>query len=1605
MTTKAPAIFDRDSLAYLDGMEYPVDAPRYPAGGGVMVEEGTTNLLLNPQMETVADWYASNAGLLEAVAAPGSPPPGVINCLRETVAEGQTNCYIYQTKTLALSTQYTWSVWAYVPSTVPAGKALVAIMDNNWATLAYVFVIERDQWVRKTLTFTSHASLADHRIAVGISGSGITAGMFSYAVRGQLEQKPYATSWQDTNVRARESLTVPNSGLSPAGGTLEVKVEINAMARRQVAEQYVEVFCIVRANGGEGIKLRHSPDTADWKIVSYADDGTYTISGPIPDSVIPDGIRVLRCDWDGTSKVVRLYCDTNLTPIATITDAKLPSAFGKVAIGGRSDTAMLNSTFHAVRLSNAPRGAEGLHDADTPFIVDANTLGLWQFNNTLAATWAIPPTRKVHARFRIGRSDGATWVDLADYLVHAVVELGNVDAVGTENAGVDGVARMLTFTLKQQGGASFSPRVQDSTWNQFSGIYDPLLAPNREVYLAVAFTAPGGTPAEEDYIEIFRGLLGSRITLDGPTMGRIRCTAFDRTRILQRCFIEQVRQYGSETGTCAENDIVQIMEDNLGVRAPLLVVDNEGATNELLNPSFEADANADGLADAWTHIGSGVPSLVESPVWDGFRAQQLDVAIEHTGSIYQSAAAAAGAGYMFRAAIQAAAVETDAAIRMTLTFKDAGGEVLDSQSIAIRQAHTGLVQRAVFGAAPAGAATVEAAVEAAGGGRVVIDAAELRTCALSGKMNKPYSVELQSVRDAIHIHAKQAGWFLGYRRHIPAGTYTSAGWHLKFMEPPRDKDASTADFDLSHLTDLHRQDLDISDDGVRNAIYVTYRDSASGERRTVLREDAASIAAHGRLACWFEEGDASLIDTDAEAQAMADAALADLKDFLGTTRLDMPLLPELDTFAGVTVSHPGVSSTTDFYGIISVRHELNWERGRFRTEAIGVGKVIGAYRRWLNMETRPGAQPVAPMPITTIAPRIAPTPPIVIVGRGYLSIDYPGVISDPSRLGLYIIERQQCDAEWDVNNHRWIVPAAPNWGEWAEVKRTKATGWSDPETNYSQAYRYRYQAEDITGNKSEYSNPSDGAVPLQIDEADLGKKLSSKFIKVQVRQAIQRCKVNTGTNLPEFLSPGTGRAVTLDCSVYSTDECTGGTAISGGDYDANYPPTNAYDDNESTLWASERYGSNIIGVDYCGYQHVAAKGIARIGIRQADFLIRVYNPDTRSEIRVSAKPISSVIVQYSENGVDWIDIKTVSLVADTSLQFINIWNGPSSGYWRLLANASPGGWNTWPAIGGDVCHWGVAEIEMSTDIGDSLICALADGFDDVNGQRDWLVSINESIPNAWSNMPPAVGITSLTRSGTTGTCVCSAAHGLPVGAEVTPLDVSTAGWTGPWIITAVPAADTFQFTVPSSLTTPATLGTNPRACPTVFLLIARDAVTGEVSFPYTLLPLNDDPTRPNTPVEDQHWFSPSAYVMERYDGAAWGAVQRLCVGECVVDTAGIVEYTCYAPLARYDSGLFAVSTGQTYTKPHNLGVVPRDIQSHMCQNADGSGWTLTMVENSAMDTTASANLNTGVPVVKLTRKSIILRGQGTSVARFHDETGTYQAITSAYKRVFVRRGY
>jgi parallel beta-helix repeat protein len=214
-----------------------------------------------------------------------------------------------------------------------------------------------------------------------------------------------------------------------------------------------------------------------------------------------------------------------------------------------------------------------------------------------------------------------------------------------------------------------------------------------------------------------------------------------------------------------------------------------------------------------------------------------------------------------------------------------------------------------------------------------------------------YTTEWQSVWDALQDLAKQRGLWLGYRFDP-----VSRAYRLTLLEPPREKTGASADFVLTAHDDIYNQALDVTDRNVRNVCQVDFIARPSGERRSVTRENTDSIEQFGRRAMQIEEADTSVIKTDAQAERLADFAVHDLGELSSTNLIETPVELTMDNFFGLLVLDERISDEDDFYGVESVRHTFDFNQGRYRTAAECAGIVSGSHRRWIQMQTRPGAE-------------------------------------------------------------------------------------------------------------------------------------------------------------------------------------------------------------------------------------------------------------------------------------------------------------------------------------------------------------------------------------------------------------------------------------------------------------------------------------------------------------------------------------------------------------------------------------------------------------------------------------------------------------------------
>lgn len=379
--TRASTAYKQDGSSVASGeprFEYGRNYPSDPNDRAIWVEEGTTNLLTANQASVETDTAGFVAQTASSILSRDTDEHWHGSASLKTIAPGTlaNEGFVAQVN-VSPSLIYSASVWLKGSGSVKLYLIERDAENGFIGQTATGFIILTSTWTRYSVSRLFGATGV--KAALKVDTSGTSAATF-YADGLQVEQKPYPTSWHLPGTsRAAESLALLSNKLSPAAGAIWAWVNVNDLAKRQVAGQSNRVFTLMRSIGAWGIILYHSPGSAIWQIATKNDAGGEMYSGSAADSLTPNGANLFGLEWDAT--IARLIL--NGVQRATISTPNLPSAFGAWNIGSEGGTAhFLDALFNDVgamgrRLSDAEWLA--LYNGTIP--TDAE---VWKFDSNFA---------------------------------------------------------------------------------------------------------------------------------------------------------------------------------------------------------------------------------------------------------------------------------------------------------------------------------------------------------------------------------------------------------------------------------------------------------------------------------------------------------------------------------------------------------------------------------------------------------------------------------------------------------------------------------------------------------------------------------------------------------------------------------------------------------------------------------------------------------------------------------------------------------------------------------------------------------------------------------------------------------------------------------------------------------------------------------------------------------------------------------------------------------------------------------------------------------------------------------------------------------------------
>lgn len=227
----------------------------------------------------------------------------------------------------------------------------------------------------------------------------------------------------------------------------------------------------------------------------------------------------------------------------------------------------------------------------------------------------------------------------------------------------------------------------------------------------------------------------------------------------------------------------------------------------------------------------------------------------------------------------------------------------------------------------------------------------------------PWEQKKDSIMAAARACAAVKAWDFGFMFDESPGQNTL---RATLIDPGRSRIDADGIIDRSDYAQLNRASLDVFQ--VRNRVFLTFGDKnnvvetqADGSivkapKTLTPSTDGTSRTKYGGLwrTIFITEGDTSPIDEDAEAQAMQDGILADLKDPLVMVDLDdVVCYFEAELYDIYTLVGDNVHWTGDQVTAVSAV-KCSYKNGAGSVSLGMRGQPTAGVRRWLSMEVRPG---------------------------------------------------------------------------------------------------------------------------------------------------------------------------------------------------------------------------------------------------------------------------------------------------------------------------------------------------------------------------------------------------------------------------------------------------------------------------------------------------------------------------------------------------------------------------------------------------------------------------------------------------------------------------
>lgn len=400
------ATFTRASTSYLsNGTLVGSGQPRFESGG-VMIEEGTTNLLTANQASVETD-TAGFTAVGATISRDTTEHWHGASALKVVTANAAANEGVFTNQTtVSASTVYTASAWVKAPLGVTLEFNLSDFIDSG----TLVTFTGTGAWQRVNTTLTTDAHTSVYILIRTVSRQAVTF----YLDGLQLEQKAVRSSWQLPGAaRNAEVLTIPTSGILASGHwTVDL---VFTPSSASVAEKFLW-HCYIDANN----EYRLTVGTDGKLYLSVHSAGAwYQVSGGNVAS-IGSTYYVTVC---GDGSKLRLFCNGAQIGVGTTYTEPVGTLPANMYVGCYFlGLLQANGTVRDIRVSNHSRtlAEHQAYVASGPQYDDATTL-LMTMDGTLLPTVRNYGLYTKNGRFMLENPAQGQGIELWDNGVQKVV--------------------------------------------------------------------------------------------------------------------------------------------------------------------------------------------------------------------------------------------------------------------------------------------------------------------------------------------------------------------------------------------------------------------------------------------------------------------------------------------------------------------------------------------------------------------------------------------------------------------------------------------------------------------------------------------------------------------------------------------------------------------------------------------------------------------------------------------------------------------------------------------------------------------------------------------------------------------------------------------------------------------------------------------------------------------------------------------------------------------------------------------------------------------------------------------------------------------------------